>query len=69
MVCPYLLLVFMNDRTEACVFHRFFIISLIAMVAMGAQQYEFSAAAANLTLKLRSMSFRSILKQDSTSIF
>ncbi|KAH0586250.1 Leptomycin B resistance protein pmd1 [Termitomyces sp. J132] len=42
----------------------FFIIALISTVAIGMQNYLFSAAAASLTAKLRSLSFRAILRQD-----
>ena len=37
------------------------------MLSMGFQNYMFSTAAARLTAKLRSLSFRAILRQDSKS--
>ncbi|KAI5121086.1 hypothetical protein M0805_008599 [Coniferiporia weirii] len=42
----------------------FFIIALISMVTVGMQNYEFAGAAANLTHRLRSLSFKAILRQD-----
>ncbi|KAI0643098.1 P-loop containing nucleoside triphosphate hydrolase protein [Trametes meyenii] len=42
----------------------FFIIALLSMVAVGYQNYLFARSAAELTSKLRSLSFRSILRQD-----
>jgi hypothetical protein len=50
-------------------FVRFFVISLISMCTIGFQNYLFSASAASLTHKLRSLSFRAILRQDSKHIF
>ncbi|KAI0267305.1 P-loop containing nucleoside triphosphate hydrolase protein [Gloeopeniophorella convolvens] len=41
-----------------------FIISLLAMMAIGYQNYLFASSAASLTSKLRSLSFRAILRQD-----
>ncbi|KAJ6585057.1 P-loop containing nucleoside triphosphate hydrolase protein [Mycena capillaripes] len=42
----------------------FFIIALISTVLIGFQNYLFSASAARLTKKLRSLSFKAILRQD-----
>ncbi|RDB18091.1 Leptomycin B resistance protein pmd1 [Hypsizygus marmoreus] len=42
----------------------FFIIALISTLSIGMQNYLFSSAAAQLTAKLRSLSFRAILRQD-----
>nr|WCD39452.1 Ste6-2 [Ganoderma boninense] len=42
----------------------FFIIAILSMIAVGMQNYLFSASAAALTSKLRSLSFRAILRQD-----
>ncbi|KAG6331124.1 hypothetical protein ID866_7968 [Astraeus odoratus] len=42
----------------------FFIISIVASISIGIQNYTFSLAAAKLTAKLRILSFRSILRQD-----
>ncbi|KAM5533130.1 hypothetical protein V8D89_013178 [Ganoderma adspersum] len=42
----------------------FFIIAILSMVAVGMQNYLFSSSAAALTAKLRSLSFRAILRQD-----
>ncbi|KAI8986244.1 multidrug resistance protein 1 [Trametes punicea] len=42
----------------------FFIIALLSMVAVGFQNYLFASSAAELTSKLRSLSFRAILRQD-----
>ena len=46
----------------------FFIIAIGATVTMGSQVYLFSGAAARLTAKLRSLSFKAILRQDSKPI-
>jgi ATP-binding cassette subfamily B (MDR/TAP) protein 1 len=46
--------------------HRLFIIAIIATMSIGMQNYLFSSAAARLTSKLRSLSFKAILRQDST---
>ena len=43
----------------------FFIIAIVATLTMGIQVYLFSKAAARLTAKLRSLSFKAILRQDS----
>lgn len=45
---------------------RSFIISVLAMISIGSQNYLFASAASSLTSKLRSLSFRAILRQDST---
>ncbi|TFK40835.1 P-loop containing nucleoside triphosphate hydrolase protein [Crucibulum laeve] len=42
----------------------FFLIAIISTVAIGCQNYLFSAAAATLTSRLRTLSFRAILRQD-----
>ncbi|KAH8114710.1 multidrug resistance protein 1 [Phellopilus nigrolimitatus] len=42
----------------------FFIIALISMVCIGVQNFQFASAAANLTHRLRSLSFKAILRQD-----
>lgn len=45
---------------------RLFIIAILATLSIGMQNYLFSSAAARLTSKLRSLSFKAILRQDST---
>ena len=45
--------------------HRLFIIAIISVVTIGSQNYFFAASAASLTKKLRSLSFRAVLRQDS----
>ncbi|KAH9941048.1 multidrug resistance protein 1 [Amylocystis lapponica] len=42
----------------------FFIIALLSAAAIGFQNYFFASTAANLTSKVRAMSFRAILRQD-----
>ncbi|KAG6840985.1 hypothetical protein C0991_002875 [Blastosporella zonata] len=42
----------------------FFIIAILSTVSIGMQNYLFASAAARLTAKLRSLSFRAILRQD-----
>ena len=42
----------------------FFIIAILSMIAVGFQNYLFASSAAELTSKLRSLSFRAILRQD-----
>ncbi|THH03905.1 hypothetical protein EW145_g5914 [Phellinidium pouzarii] len=42
----------------------FFLIAIISVFTVGIQNYEFAASAANLTHKLRSLSFKAILRQD-----
>lgn len=44
---------------------RMFIIAILSALAMGTQGYYFTNAAANLTEKIRSLSFRAMLKQES----
>ena len=44
---------------------RFFLIAVLSTVSIGMQNYSFSSAAAMLTSKLRMLSFRAILRQDS----
>jgi ATP-binding cassette, subfamily B (MDR/TAP), member 1 len=46
---------------------RFFLIAIISTGAIGCQNYLFSSAAASLTARLRSLSFKAILRQDGTS--
>jgi ATP-binding cassette subfamily B (MDR/TAP) protein 1 len=41
-----------------------FLIAIVSMVTIGIQNYMFSSTAATLTAKLRSLSFRAILRQD-----
>ncbi|KAH9038538.1 P-loop containing nucleoside triphosphate hydrolase protein [Lactarius pseudohatsudake] len=41
-----------------------FIISILAMISIGLQNYMFNHSAASLSSKLRSLSFRAILRQD-----
>ena len=42
----------------------FFIIAILSMIAVGLQNYLFASSAAELTSKLRALSFRAILRQD-----
>jgi ATP-binding cassette subfamily B (MDR/TAP) protein 1 len=42
-----------------------FIISILAMLSIGFQNYLFSSSASSLTSKLRSLSLRALLRQDS----
>jgi len=42
----------------------FFLIAIISTASIGAQNYLFSSAATSLTSKLRSLSFKAILRQD-----
>ncbi|KAI6129641.1 ste6-like protein, partial [Pisolithus croceorrhizus] len=42
----------------------FFIVAIVSSVAIAIQNYAFASAAANLTTKLRTLSFRAILRQD-----
>jgi ATP-binding cassette subfamily B (MDR/TAP) protein 1 len=42
----------------------FFLIALVASFAIGIQNYNFAASAATLTSRLRTLSFRAILRQD-----
>ena len=41
-----------------------FVIAIVSMCLIGLQNYTFAAAAAHLTRKLKSQSFKSILRQD-----
>jgi ATP-binding cassette subfamily B (MDR/TAP) protein 1 len=50
-----------GDRTALW----FFIIALISTCTIGLQNYMFASAAAILTAKIRSVSFRAIMRQDS----
>lgn len=51
--------------------YRLFIIAIISTFSIGWQNYLFAASAATLTARLRSLSFKAILRQDSkhTSFF
>ncbi|EMD39893.1 hypothetical protein CERSUDRAFT_81221 [Gelatoporia subvermispora B] len=49
-----------GDRTALW----FFLIAILSAIAIGSQNYLFASSAANLTAKLRSISFRAILRQD-----
>ncbi|KAI4527252.1 ste6-like protein [Schizophyllum commune Loenen D] len=42
----------------------FFLIALVSMVCIGVQNYSFAASASKLSARLRSLSFKSILRQD-----
>ncbi|KLO15998.1 P-loop containing nucleoside triphosphate hydrolase protein [Schizopora paradoxa] len=42
----------------------FFIIAILSAITIGVQNYTFGAAAANLTHRLRALSFKAILRQD-----
>jgi ATP-binding cassette subfamily B (MDR/TAP) protein 1 len=44
-----------------------FIIAIVSSIAMSIQIYLFSAAASRLTARLRTLSFKAILRQDSES--
>lgn len=46
----------------------FFIIAIISTMTIGIQNYLFGATAAELTSKLRAVSFRAILRQDGESM-
>jgi len=46
----------------------FFIIAIVATAAIGIQNYYFAIGAAALSAKLRSLSFKAILRQDSECI-
>jgi ATP-binding cassette subfamily B (MDR/TAP) protein 1 len=45
-----------------------FVIAILSTVAIGFQNYLFANAAANLTARLRSLSFKAMLRQDSKTI-
>ena len=44
-----------------------FIISVLAMLSLGFQNYLFASSASSLTSKLRSLNLRAMLRQDSKS--
>lgn len=50
-----------GDRTALWLF----IIAILSACFIGVQNYTFASAAATLTAKIRSLSFRAILRQDS----
>jgi hypothetical protein len=52
-------------NTQLACIHRAFIIAILAMISIGCQNFLFSSAAASLSSKLRSLSLRAILRQDS----
>ncbi len=58
-----------TNHIDVCVsFHlgpRFFIRSIVSGIAMGAQCYFLSGAAATLTTRLRKLSFIAVVNQDS----
>jgi hypothetical protein len=47
---------------------RTFIASILAFLSIGLQNYLFSASASSLSRKLRMLSWRGILRQDSKSV-
>ena len=47
---------------------RAFLVAVLAMISIGVQNYLFSASAASLAYKLRSLCLRAILRQDSKSV-
>ena len=51
------------------VFTRFFAVSIVAASSVGSQNYFFTHFAAELTTKLRVLSFHSVMKQDSQFLF
>ena len=53
-----------NNRRLNCI-RRSFIISIIAGLSLGTANYLFSRSASSLSRKLRSLSLRAILRQDS----
>ena len=58
-----------DDSTELTIGRfRLFLIAIGSTIAMGCQNYFFGVAAANLTSRLRSLSFKAILRQDSELI-
>ena len=66
MLSGTFILVFDVTHTSHPVFlYRFFIIALVSMVTIGVQNFMFASSAADLTNKLRGLSFRAILRQDS----
>ena len=44
---------------------RFFVIAILSTMTLGAQNYLFASSASVLTSRLRSLSFKAILRQDS----
>ena len=54
--------------TQLACIYRAFVISVLAMICIGCQYFLFSSAAASLSRKLRSLSLRAILRQDSKSV-
>ena len=44
---------------------RFFIIAILSTICLGSQNYLFARSASVLTSRLRSLSFKAILRQDS----
>ena len=48
--------------------YRTFIASILAFLSIGLQNYLFSASASSLARKLRTLSWRGILRQDSKSV-
>ncbi|KAF8833813.1 P-loop containing nucleoside triphosphate hydrolase protein, partial [Paxillus ammoniavirescens] len=47
----------------------FFVAAIVASISIGVQNYYFSSSAVMLTSKLRALSFRAILRQDSKFVF
>jgi ATP-binding cassette, subfamily B (MDR/TAP), member 1 len=47
----------------------FFIVALVSTYTAGAQTYFFSYAAASVTSNLRVLSFKAMVRQDSTFLF
>jgi hypothetical protein len=47
---------------------RAFLVSILAMLSIGFQNYLFSRSASSLSRKLRSLSLRALLRQDSKSV-
>ena len=45
--------------------YRFFIVALAAAISSGLEKYYFTLCAAEVTRKLRILSFRAVLRQDS----
>ena len=44
---------------------RFFIVAIVAAISSGLEKYYFTICAAEVTRKLRILSFRTLLRQDS----
>jgi len=49
-------------------FPRMFVIAILSMLFIGVQNSLFGIAASNLTARLRSLSFKAMLRQDSKTI-